>query len=358
MVIHVGRFLNRETAHFTVEVLTPMFLGGANGNAELRSPPVKNALRYWWRLTQGDLPTEKLLETEQALFGGVNEDRDMQSNRSCVDVVVKGDVRNETDKNINFGKKKNAEAGGKPVSLAAYLGMGPIHFHGTYEKFPIAPGESFKLFLNWPQAKHDEMLDTISLFSHFGCLGARSRNGWGSIKLSPVSSESEESLTLRSLKVLYEKYGENVAEIFKGDKKYPFKLGTKNRDRSLSPLFWKISDGEKWNDVMKAAGEHYMDLRQILEFPKAKPQGVQKRHIMGYPVTGHSIGEWGGFNGRMPSQLRIIVRKTHDGRYASYFFHLPHPIPKPWNSNLGTEISVWQDIHTWLDNNCRRISFG
>jgi len=356
MSINVRRFINRETGHFSVEVLTPMFLGGADGNGELRSPPFKNALRYWWRLTQGDTPGDQLLAKEQALFGGVNEDRnsnpEMKACRSLVDVVVTGDVKRATHgSSAKLGSKKNSEAGGKSsVSLAAYLGMGPVQFNGNYEKYPVLPGERFSLSVTWPKEQRDEILDTLSMFSHFGALGARSRNGWGSVDLSSASVE------LRSIRQLHEKYGEEISRVLADNRKYPFKLGLMKIGAKRSWLLWEIASESGWEAAMKSAAEKYMDVRQTLVFPVQKPQGVQKRHIIGYPVTGHPVREWGGNNGRMPSQLRILVRKRGE-KYTSYFFHLPHQIPHLWNSNaLGSELSVWQEIHSWLDSNCKRVT--
>lgn len=42
MAFYVGRFRNIEAREFEVEVVTPLFLGGADpGRAELRVPPIK-----------------------------------------------------------------------------------------------------------------------------------------------------------------------------------------------------------------------------------------------------------------------------------------------------------------------------
>jgi hypothetical protein len=107
---------------------------------------------------------------------------------------------------------------------------------------------------------------------------------------------------------------------------------------------------------MKGAAEAYMDLRQLLKFPSERPQGIQKRHIVGYPVTGHSVREWGGFNGRMPSQLRIVVRRQGDG-FRAFFVHLPHRIPKSWDEKrLGSELSVWQELHSWMNKNYSQMT--
>ena len=60
-----------ETIKFECEVITPMFLGGADGKgAELRAPSIKGALRFWWRAMNGHLPLKELHEREAEIFGG------------------------------------------------------------------------------------------------------------------------------------------------------------------------------------------------------------------------------------------------------------------------------------------------
>jgi len=218
-----------------------------------------------------------------------------------------------------------------------------------YIKRRILPGEKFTVSVSYPKKHKNNIIDALSLFSEFGSLGARSRNGWGSFNLLVTNDR----ISLLPRKKLLEKYGKEISSIFNIDKKYPFKLGISNEQ----PLLWKIGIGNMWEDAMKLAGESYMDLRQqVLPFPNASPKDVQKRHILGYPITNHSkIYSWGGNNGRMPSQLRIIIRKT-DNKYNVFFFHLPHKIPKPWDSSLGSELSVWQKIHNYLDKHFERTT--
>lgn len=348
MKINVARFINMETADFRVEVLTPMFLGGASGDAELRSPPFKNALRYWWRIIQGNIPDSDLRQKEKKLFGGINN----KANRSLVNILVIGDVKiGEAGQKADIGDKINPEARNRNVPLSAYLGMGVVDFNGTYLKKYILPGQAFKLTVSFPQKYRQEILDTLSLIKAFGTFGARSRNGWGSIDLTVI----DQNIELLSRKQLFEWYGEDLTQIFNVNKKYPFRLGK----TSHGPLLWQIKSGNNWKGVMQAAGERYMDLRQQQElaFPRQVPSGLEKRHILGYPVTNHKFPEWGGNNGRMPSQLRIFVRK-HDNQYTSYFFHLPHRLPKPWDEQrLGCELALWKVIHKYIDqdNQCQRV---
>jgi CRISPR-associated protein Cmr1 len=295
-------------------------------------------------LHRGGLSHEKMLEKEQQLFGGVTG----KATRSLVDVVVTGSVKTEgVNERDNMGEKKNPEANDRKVPLSAYLGLGPVNFRGKYIKRRIPPGEKFALSVFFPKESRNNLIGALSLFAEFGSLGARSRNGWGSFNLL-----AQDKNVLLPRKILFENYGEEVSEIFKVDKKYPFKLGKSN----AQPLLWKIGKEDTWKGAMRLAGESYMDLRQqVLPFPQAPPNGVQNRHILGYPITKHPIGSWGGNNGRMPSQLRIIIRKTGND-YKAYFFHLPHKIPKPWNSSLGSELSVWQKIHNYLDEHFERTT--
>ena len=353
MEINVARFTKREKAEFSVEVLTPMFLGGATGDAELRAAPFKNAIRYWWRITQQGIPPEELRMKEQKLLGGVNSNKKTgeKAIRSLVDVTVTGDVRtgkSEEEEHL-IKKKYNSEAGRK-VSLAAYLGMGPVDFNGKYTKKRILPTETFKLSVYFPETAVD-IIDTLSFFKAFGGIGARSRNGWGSFELKALN----DSISLLNRESLFKKYGVELASVFASDKKkYPFCLGLTDS----KPLFWKIGDAAKWQDALNIAGESYMDLRQqkALKFPGRKQgNNPEKRHILGYPVTNHNFLKWGGNNGRMPSQLRIIIRKNNKG-YGAYFFHLPHKIPKSWDNRLGKELDVWQSIHTYLDKNFTRVT--
>ena len=348
MTINVSRFINRRQADFSVEVLTPMFLGGADGHGELRAPPLKNALRYWWRLTMGDISGDELLSKEQKLFGGVKD----EASRSLVDIVVSGDVKTDIGRDINIGFKENPEANNRNVSLAAYLGMGPVHFSGSIEKKPILPGQKFDFSVTYPQDHEEEIMDALSLFAVFGSLGSRSRNGWGGIHLVPAPKNTP----FESMGRLYKKYGEEITTIFAKNKEYPFKLAyNSGKNEKRLAMMWKIAQGERWQDVMQTAGERYMDARQVLKFPKTKNKVVQKRHIVGYPVTNHPVEDWDKSNGRMPSQLRIVVRRTKDIFY-SYFLHLPHRIPHTWDEKkLGSELSVWQELHTWLNKNCTYV---
>ena len=64
-----------QTISATYRVTTPMFLGGAEQQAELRLPSFKGMLRFWWRAMAWDRVKEvsRLRDEEAALFGSSDE---------------------------------------------------------------------------------------------------------------------------------------------------------------------------------------------------------------------------------------------------------------------------------------------
>lgn len=59
---------------FECEIITPMFLAGADEKTpELRPPSIKGMMRFWWRAIKGEEDIKKLGKEEGALFGSNNE---------------------------------------------------------------------------------------------------------------------------------------------------------------------------------------------------------------------------------------------------------------------------------------------
>jgi CRISPR type III-B/RAMP module RAMP protein Cmr1 len=107
--------MNKIEAFFCI--VTPMFLGGADGQTELRMHSVKGLLRFWWRTfvypsVNGDL--KKLAEKEAQLFGSNENCASFQLHFSSnVNPLIK------TSKGEIFQKMVNPDRPG-----ARYLGFG------------------------------------------------------------------------------------------------------------------------------------------------------------------------------------------------------------------------------------------
>ena len=346
----ITRFSKKRMTELACEVefLTPTFLGGADQNAELRAAPFKNLLRQWWRITCGQQFPEwqDMPSAEDALFGSVRGD---QSGASKVRVSITDNGCTFSNKVIGLGQTRHPEVGnnanGMNVDNDLYLGFGPIikkrKEPKTWKRY-IVPGSKAKLNVTVPR-DHETTMKTVLQYIHsFGTIGSRSRNGWGSLALSG-GGFTQQPLAQFSVRPLQ--------ELLNG-KNFPSSLGQEN-----GLLCWQIraQQDNDWGTAMENFAQIYMNLRTGIDIA---PQGLQKRHILGYPVTHHSVGNWGGNNGRMPSQLRLMVKRDLAGRLAGRILHLPHKLPKHWDAaQLGTELEVWRTVHKALDqeNQLQRV---
>jgi len=68
-----------STVTFELEVLTPMFMYGADqSEPEVRPSAIKGMIRYWWRLLRADMwrsdeGIREMRKKEKQLFGGVSD---------------------------------------------------------------------------------------------------------------------------------------------------------------------------------------------------------------------------------------------------------------------------------------------
>jgi CRISPR-associated protein Cmr1 len=75
---------------FKCEIVTPMFLAGADGKTpELRPPSIKGMLRFWWRAIISER-IDKLKEEEAKIFGSSNETIGRSKFRIRIDYKIKG----------------------------------------------------------------------------------------------------------------------------------------------------------------------------------------------------------------------------------------------------------------------------
>lgn len=184
-----------QTIEATYQVNTPMFLGGASQQAELRLPSFKGALRFWWRALAWDRikNPEELLKEESELFG--SSDREYGQSK----VLMK--IKWEGKKPSIFEKGEQLSDGSELIGHGArYFGYGAINAYeskktGTKDAQLIrscldAPA-SFHVSLILRKTKDDEqdkrrkkqLLDTLMLIGILGGLGSKSRKGYGSLTL-------------------------------------------------------------------------------------------------------------------------------------------------------------------------------
>lgn len=147
---------------FECEIVTPMFLGGADGKMpELRAPSLKGMLRFWWRAMNGHLTKEQLAVREGAIFGDTTR-------RSCFSIQIKCQQ--------------------KPQAVQT-----PPVPHKPYAIPALAAGTTFQVvFTLMPVRAGGIVFDRDALQSLFeivvllGGLGKRVRRGMGAYKINRI----------------------------------------------------------------------------------------------------------------------------------------------------------------------------
>ncbi len=336
MAINISRFYGRERIELDCEILTPMFLGGADQNAELRAASFKGLLRYWWRVAFGYRfhSAPDLYSAEAKLFGSPDDD----SGKSKVIVqVVPGD--NLTVSKAGFKKLKgikHSEVKGGEVNPLNYLaGMGLIK--GAVQHSYFLPGGHFRLMIT---ARPKDIEIVLSLLKAFGTAGGRSRNGWGSLNISAKNGFFNSSENV--LKTVIKPFD----DAFNCD--YPHCLGADTKGL----LLWKTQGVTKsWEECLRVLADIYVKTRLSLNI---SGHGKQDRHLLGYPVTHHSVQGWN----RHASALRLLVRKSETGLYRGYVLHVPHLFSeKMWGElDAGKQKSIWRKVHAQLDGIMQRAT--
>lgn len=159
-----------QSITFECEVITPMFLAGADGSTpELRPPSIKGALRFWWRALNGHLPLkdEKNQKDLKTIEGKIFGDTSQQSNFKI----------RITEQNLNTQK----------ISALPHKERG-------FRKSAVIPNERFDVsFLTKETDKGTYAFNTIkSLFplvAVLGGVGNRSRRGFGGFRINSVYTE-------------------------------------------------------------------------------------------------------------------------------------------------------------------------
>lgn len=148
-----------KIVRYKCEVITPMFLNGADGaSPELRPPSIKGGLRFWFRATHAHLSLKDMKEQEGKLFGDTGR-------RSKVLIRVNHEGPPSCDK---FALLPHREGKRRAETSA------------------IMPGEQFTVVLKFPENVSEQVKALFELFSVLGGLGKRVRRGMGSFRIVSV----------------------------------------------------------------------------------------------------------------------------------------------------------------------------
>jgi CRISPR-associated protein Cmr1 len=179
----------------TFQIVTPMFLGGANQTVDdgIRPPSVKGALRFWWRAlnwarlraqTSTDESALMLLHDEEARLFGVSADGSNSASRGQGRFLLSVSRQPKLARETQWPKNNTG---------SGYLGYGLMENNQAAHRQGIREGVDFALRLCFkpktPQADIEEIKTTLHAWSLFGGLGSRARRGFGSVTLRQMNGE-------------------------------------------------------------------------------------------------------------------------------------------------------------------------
>jgi len=292
---------------FKIDVITPMFISGAdNITPELRPPSIKGLLRFWWRAMQSG--NANLRDDETEIFGSTTQ-------RSKI--------------NIRLLKKKIYTEKKRHQNGLKYLFFSMDMQNRAY----IKPNSQFVLRLTSSCKKALKKAGaSFWLASYFGGLGSRSRRGagnwairevWGEVsyELPPFVITTENNIA--SYITFIERGLDEIRRILKG--RYSDNLPNYT---ALHPKYTKIYIVDEefftWQEALEEIGKYFMEFRSgyqpdsqiisdLLEegwIPKDK---TIKRAAFGLPLTfrfRHLAGNV-SINERRASPFIIRLIKIH-----------------------------------------------
>lgn len=296
----------------TLEVLTPMFLAGADTRKpELRGPAIKGAMRFWWRAIHGFDP--HLPKNEGAIFGFTGEG----SHKSSLILKVEGGdlaayITSESLPRHNFQVKRYNKI--YDLNILEYIAYGIYTYdnatkRNVFDRSYIKPGYSFRLAIQMRNNDRlKEIIQALQYFCWFGALGSRSRNGFGSFKVKGI----EGPLSLEEKEGLMSLPGKISLDPFNHSKSLPEFSALSGGAR----LFKTRRDYGTWDACLGELGHAYRNSRLSLE----PSHSYQKRQYIGAPLIVNKMQISRLDRHAKPYFLRVHERQ---GRYTGYLLYLP-----------------------------------
>jgi CRISPR-associated protein Cmr6 len=365
----------RRSFKATLELVTPAFLAGADQqdptDCDLRPATLRGQLRYWWRtLHAGYLTVEELRTLEAALWGstsGAGAIRVLVRRTKGEDhperVPGKKTGRNRNDKEVRQTDTQFTTMHGlrsapqKRAQGFLYLSYGMDEMpagkpHDHKHRRCRLPGSEWEVvfvmrtgyYLRSNAVHHEKpqpidvsLIETqaqaaLSLLCQFGGVGSKSRNGYGSLQMRQLDSD-----TLEHKRELTPEEAELSASILRESEKVklgntsrgPSELSVFNERLMLSPIqtpwtnYWKVLDelGFAIQDFCQSDGQKRTWVKEALGLPRkigpSENDGTTTKGFRTSEDRGPSV-IWLG-----QKHPHLGKRKADDMRHASpIHFHI------------------------------------
>lgn len=300
---------------FEIETITPMFLAGADqSKAELRPASIKGLLRWWWRASQAESNLERLKEKENKIFGSAAEG---EGGGSSFSVRIAHDgVLNSVKSKFPDPPTYRVPVEGKnfKINILEYIAYGTYEYKKgdgnvfTREYFP--PGVKFSVIIIFYKENYiNEVLQALYVFSLFGGIGSRCRNGFGSFDILNKADAFQDIKDYLSIDKPYEI--QNLRKLVK-----PVDRTSYSSFAKLVKIFRTKDTFNSAYDSLAAVGKIYKNARSKLELRHQ----FEERQYIGAPIVEKKITR--SFLERHAKPYFMKITKE-GSKYRSYALYLP-----------------------------------
>lgn len=320
-MFYVSRFKDIEKREYECEVVTPMFLGGADPKkAELRVPSIKGALRFWWRALYDDGNVAQMAAEEARIFGSTD-------NKAVITLKVESKNVQPVLKDLPLGMMAPVEGKTYKTSIVNYLAYGLFEYdkktrQNTYNKSHIPSSSVFKIYATFPRRAADDFNSALRALIDYGGLGARSRNGFGSLHCAaakPLVPPNHKEL-----------------------KAFP-------SFSKEARLFNKFREHQKWEDALSEIGNIYRTARLKLE----RRHTWEKRKFIAMPIEAQRENIPQAIRqGRHAKPYFLHVNKTPAAKYQGQILFLPYlykASPNDEADRLAEYLEVCQKMNAEIE---------
>jgi len=315
-----------NTYELECKIITPLFMGGAKFNPELRTQSINGVLRWWFRVAGGNI------EDEKRLFGWASD----QSNQGLVRLFIKDFDKLKTQIfSIKDFDKIKTEISSKEFDQEGKVrnnrGLNYLGFSLDKKRSYIKESQTFNLIISFhPRATEEDekkFFATLWLAFNLGNFGSRSRRGFGSIKITSINNSNINNLYGLSFNPTQNLTTQNLKEwINQNLNKIKFLING-NPHKNIPYIFenfeiYSFKNDNSFYELLKDFGHHYSNFR--------KSEILNKRIVFGLPImSNRKYREYTEYrNLRRASTLFLKILEITKNNYTLIFI-----LTKPNNTN-------------------------
>jgi CRISPR-associated protein Cmr1 len=284
-----------RTFEATCKIVTPLFMGGASQQAELRTQSINGVLRWWFRVAGGSL------EDEKRIFGWAGE----TSNQGLVRISIKDFDKLQKNK---FSKEFDDRGRVRQNRGINYIGFSldqrfRIDQQDKIRREYIRENQTFNLKISFhPKATDDDIKKFFSalwLAFNLGNFGSRARRGFGAIRIEEIK-EKGSPITNNCYGLNFIPSGDLESWI-KGNLEKIKEILKPNPRKDIPYLFenfeiYDFKSDNSWQNLLNEVGIKYKNFRQNVR--------LNDRIVFGLPII--AIGKYRIIRRSSPLTFKVI----------------------------------------------------